>query len=106
MGKPNTKPFDRMIAAAENKLKRAQAGEISVLSSSEKARFALHTGRGVRRVVRGKSTSDVDRLADRVFEEAAERYAAELLAAQNARQAVINEAAAAKVAKRAESKFW
>ncbi|MEU3522022.1 hypothetical protein ABZ770_43495 [Streptomyces sp. NPDC006654] len=106
MAKPNTKPFDRQIREAESRLTRVRNGEISALSGGEQARAFLHIGRGVRRVIRGKSTAAPDRAVDRVFADAEERISAELQAARTARQAVITEAATAKVAKRAESKWW
>jgi len=104
--KPNTRHLDRQIRDAEAKLQRVRNGEVTALAGGEQARVFLHIGRGVRRVMRGKSTSGPDRAVDRVFVGAEERIAAELQAAKTARQAVINEAAAAKVAKRAESKWW
>ena len=105
MRKPNSRQFDRMIRDAENKLRRVRDGEISALAGGEQARVFLHIGRGVRRVTRGKSTSGPDRAIDQIFAGAESRYAAELQAAQNAKQAAINEAAAAKVAKKS-SGWW
>ncbi|MFB7225492.1 hypothetical protein [Streptomyces sp. NPDC056227] len=106
MGKPNTRQLDQMIRATESKLKRVRAGEISALAGGEQARVLLHVGRGARRVMRGKSTSSADRAIDRIFAAAESRYAAELQAAQTARQTVISQAAADKVAKKTESKWW
>jgi len=102
---PNTRQFDRMIRDAENKLRRVRDGEISALAGGEQARVFLHIGRGVRRVTRGKSSDPADRAIDRIFAGAESRYAAELQAAQTAKQGVINEAAAAKVAKKS-SRWW
>ncbi|MGW1379549.1 hypothetical protein ACWD6P_35515 [Streptomyces sp. NPDC002446] len=106
MAKPNTRPFDRQIRDLESRLTRVKNGEISALSGGEQARAFLHIGRGVRRVIRGKSTGPADRAIDRVFADAEERIGAELQAAKSGRQAVITEAAKATVAKRAESKWW
>ena len=106
MGKPNTKPFDRMIATAEAKLTAVRNGEISSLNAGEQTRVFFHIGRGVRRVIRGKGTSGPDRAIDRIFEGAEERYAADVTEAKKARQKLIGDAAAARVAKRAESKWW
>ncbi|MFG3216070.1 hypothetical protein [Streptomyces tendae] len=106
MAKPNTRQVDRVIREAESRLQRIRNGEVSALSGGEQARFIAHVGRGCVKVVRGKSTSKADRAADRVFADAEERVSAELAAARNARQAVINEAAAAKVAKKTESRWW
>ncbi|MFD5223900.1 MULTISPECIES: hypothetical protein [Streptomyces] len=105
MGKPNTRQLDRQIRESESRLRRIRNGEISALSGGEQARAFLHIGRGVRRVVRGKSTAAPDRAVDRVFADAEERVAAELAAARSARQTVINEAAAATVAKKS-SGWW
>lgn len=106
MGKPNTRQLDQMIRTAEAKLQGVRNGEISALSGGEQARVFVHIGRGVRRVVRGKSTSAPDRAIDRIFAAAEQRYSAELQAAQQARAKVISDAAAAKVAKKSESRWW
>lgn len=101
----NTRQFDRMIRTAEAKLNGVRNGEISSLSAGEQARVLLHAGRGARRVMRGKSTAPADKAIDRIFEGAEARYRAELQAAQTAKQGAINEAAAAKVAKKS-SGWW
>jgi hypothetical protein len=101
----NTRQLDNMIRSAESKLRRVREGEISALSGGEQARVFFHIGRGVRRVVRGKSTSPADKAIDRVFADAERRYAAELQAAEKAKQQVIDQAAADKVAKKASGWF-
>lgn len=101
----NTRQFDRMIAAASRKLQGVRNGEISALSASEQTRVFLHAGRGARRVMRGKSTAPADKAIDRIFAGAEVRYAAEIRAAENARDKVIAETAAAKVAKKS-SGWW
>lgn len=92
--------LDRQIRDAEGRLRRIRSGEISALSAGEQARVFLHIGQGVRRVVRGKSPAGADAAIDRVFAGAEERVAAELAAAQAARQRLVGETAAAKVAKK------
>ena len=101
----NNRQIDRMIRTAEAKLTGVRNGEISSLTAGEQARVMLHAGRGARRVLRGKSTDPADRAIDRIFAEAESRYAAELQAARNAKQGVIADAAAAKVAKKS-SGWW
>ncbi|MGW1365046.1 hypothetical protein ACWCQP_47670 [Streptomyces chartreusis] len=106
MAKPNTRQFDQLIRTAERKLQGVRNGEISALSAGEQTKVFFHIGRGVRRVVRGKGTSGPDKAIDRIFAAAEERYGAELQAAQQARQQVITQAAADKVAKKSESRWW
>lgn len=106
MSKPNTRQLDRLIQTAEAKLQGVRNGEISSLSAGEQARVFVHIGRGVRRVVRGKSTSAPDRAIDRIFQTAEQRYASELQAAQQAKAQVISQHAGAKVAKKTESRWW
>lgn len=101
----NTRQFDNMIKAAQSKLERVRNGEISALSGGEQVRVAFHIGRGVRRVVRGKSTSPADRAIDGIFADAERRYAAEVAAAEKAKQQVIDQAAADKVAKKSSGWF-
>lgn len=106
MAKPNTRQHDRVIRTTEAQLQAVRNGEVSGLNGSEQARFFVHIGRGVAKVARHKSTSKADRAIDRIFKGAEERLNAELAAAKAARQAVLNEAAAAKVAKKTESRWF
>jgi len=101
----NTRALDRQIRDAEQRLKRIRSGELSALSASEQARAYLHIGRSVRRVVRGKSTTSTEAALARVFADAEERVAAELTAAQAARQRLVAEAAAARIEKKT-SGWW
>ncbi|WP_432017681.1 hypothetical protein [Streptomyces hydrogenans] len=91
---------------ASKRLTAVRNGELWPLTAGEQARVVLHAGRGCVKVVRGKSTSKVDRAIDRIFKDAEERIAAEDAAVEAERTKKIREKAAAKVAKRSESKWW
>ncbi|MFD5455576.1 hypothetical protein [Streptomyces olivaceus] len=105
MGKPNTRQLDRVIAAASRKLEGAQDHEVWALTASEQARVLAQTGRGAAQVVRSKSPAKADRAVDQIFKGAAARYAAEIRAAEQAREKVVADAADAKVAKKS-SGWW
>jgi hypothetical protein len=105
MAKANTRQIDRIIRDSESRLRRVRDGEITALSGGEQARLALHIGRGVAKVARGKSTSRADRAQDQVFADAEERIGAELQAAQQARAQIVSRHAADTVAKRAERRW-
>ncbi|MGW6569983.1 hypothetical protein [Streptomyces sp. NPDC054975] len=91
---------------ASKRLTAVRNGELWPLTASEQARVILHIGRGAVKVVRGRSTTKAEAAADRIFKAAEERIAAEDAAAEAARTKKIREKAEAKVAKRAESKWW
>ncbi|MFJ6394039.1 hypothetical protein ACIQJT_41425 [Streptomyces sp. NPDC091972] len=105
MGKPNTKVYDRIIRDAERKLEAVRNEEFWPLTGSEKARLVSNGFRGGRRVMKGKSPAPADRAIAAIFRGAEERYAAEIVQAQKAREQVIGEAAAARVAKKS-SGWW
>ena len=106
MAKPNTKKIDRLIADAERKVTAAQNGEMWPLTGSERRRVITALAGGSYKVMRGKSTSRAERKLAAVTSEIESRLGAELTAfRQNAKQAAINEAAAAKVAKKS-SGWW
>lgn len=104
--KPNTKVWDRMIKHLEVKLTAVRNQELWPLTAGEKARLAGNGYRGARRVMKGKDPARAERAIDAIFAGAEERYASELTEAKKARQKVIGDAAAVRVAKRAESKWW
>ncbi|MFF4709740.1 hypothetical protein [Streptomyces sp. NPDC001297] len=106
MAKANTRAIDRLIQTTERRLQGVRSGEISSLAAGEQARVFLHAGRGARRVMRGKSAHGPERAADRVFEQAEERLAAELAAAKRERQRIVSEAAAATVEKKTSGGWW
>lgn len=106
MAKPNTKKIDRLIADAERKVTAAQNGEMWPLTGSERRRVITALAGGSYKVMRGKSTSRAERKLAAVTSEIESRLGAELTAFRNEKQRVINEAAAAKVAKKTESRWW
>jgi hypothetical protein len=106
MAKPNTKKIDRLIADAERKLTAAKNGEMWPLTGSERRRVITALAGGSYKVMRGKSTSRAERKLAAVTSEIETRLGAELTAFRNEKQRVINEAAAATVAKKTESRWW
>jgi hypothetical protein len=76
------------------------------LTAGEKARLAVHIGRGVSKVVRGKSTNAADRAADRVLSDAEERLKAEYDALESARKKTIRDKATAKAEKGSGFSWW
>ncbi|MFD3716258.1 hypothetical protein [Streptomyces sp. NPDC058677] len=105
MSKPNTKKIDRLIADAERKLTAAQNGEMWPLTGSERRRVITALAGGSYKVIRGKSTARADRKIAALTSEIESRLGAEVTAFRNEKQRVINEAAAAKVAKKT-SGWW
>lgn len=106
MSKPNTKKIDRLIADAERKLTAAQNGEMWPLTGSERRRVITALAGGSYKVIRGKSTARADRKIAALTSEIEGRLGAELTAFRNEKQRVINEAAAAKVAKKTSGWSW
>jgi hypothetical protein len=104
--KPNTKQLDRMIQAAERKLAAVERRELWPLEGSERRAILVAGVAGGVKVTRGKSPGKANRVIEATWANAAARLRAEISAAETAKQKVIDEAAAAKVAKRAASRWW
>lgn len=98
--KPNTRRLDREIALAARKVEAAKQGEMWPLTGSERRRIITALAGGSYKVARSKSPARAERKLDAVTNEIHSRLSAELAALQTAKQAVINEAAAAKAAKK------
>ncbi|MEV5880720.1 hypothetical protein AB0L75_42420 [Streptomyces sp. NPDC052101] len=94
------------VDVARRKLEAVRKGELWPLTAGEKARLAVHIGRGASKVVRGKSTKAPDRAADRVLEDAEERLKAEYDALEGARKQAIRDKAKAKVEKGSGFSWW
>jgi hypothetical protein len=105
MSRPNTKKIDRLIADAERKLAAAKNGEMWPLTGSERRRVVTALAGGSYKVMRGKSTSRAERKLAAVTSEIESRLGAELAAFRSEKQRVLNEAAAATVAKKT-SGWW
>lgn len=94
------------VDVARRKLEAVRKGEMWPLTAGEKARLAVHTGRGAAKVVRGKSTKTADSAADRVFADAEERLKAEFDVLESARKAEIREKAQKKVGNGSGFSWW
>jgi hypothetical protein len=105
MAKANTKHFDRMIETAARKLQGVRDRELWALTAGEQARVAGHIGAAVVKATRKRSFGASERGVERIWENAAARYQAEITAAEKAKVAAISEAARAKAAKKS-SGWW
>ncbi|MEU1503065.1 hypothetical protein [Streptomyces sp. NPDC005732] len=102
----NVRQFDRMIRDAERKLQAVRNREAWPLAAGERAKLASYGTLAFARATRLKESRLAESGMDRIWSAAEERLAAEVRATQAARQQVIDQAAAAKVSKRAESRWW
>ncbi|NEC85031.1 hypothetical protein [Streptomyces sp. SID12501] len=105
MGKPNTRRVDREIQLATRKLTAVREYEMWPLTGSERRAIIRATVGGSVRVVRGRSTTRAERKLETAWSSAATRLAAEIAAFEKERQRIVNEAAAAKAAKKS-SGWW
>ncbi|MER7498329.1 hypothetical protein ABT033_37790 [Streptomyces pharetrae] len=94
------------VDQARRRLEAVRKGELWPLTAGEKARLAVHIGRGVSKVVRGKSTNAADSAADRVLSDAEERLKAEYDALESARKKTIRDKATAKAEKGSGFSWW
>lgn len=94
------------VDQARRKLEAVRKGELWPLTAGEKARLFAAAGRGVVKVVRGKSTTAADRAADRVLSDAEERLKAEYDALESARKKTIRDKATAKTEKGSGFSWW
>ena len=105
MAKANTRQFDRMIRDAEAKLQGVRDRKTWALTGREQAKLAAYGSVVLAKGTRLKSSPTAERGMARVWSEAESRYAAEARAAQQAKEKVLADAAAAKVAKKS-SGWW
>ncbi|MFJ9819305.1 hypothetical protein ACIRU3_29420 [Streptomyces sp. NPDC101151] len=105
MAKPNTSRLDREIRQTERKLEAVRKEEMWPLTGQERRAVMRALAGGSYKVARGKSGSRAERKLETLWQSALTRLTAELTALQNERQRIVNEAAAAKAAKKS-SGWW
>ncbi|MGW1027808.1 hypothetical protein ACWD4J_29655 [Streptomyces sp. NPDC002577] len=105
MGKPDTRQVDREIQKTTRKLEAVRRGEMWPLTSSERRAVLGAVASGSYRVLRGKSTTRAENRVESISNAAETRLTAELTALHMERQRIVNEAAAAKAAKKS-SRWW
>ncbi|WP_372412851.1 hypothetical protein [Streptomyces luteireticuli] len=102
----NTRQYDRIIETAARKLAAVENRELWALEGSERRAILAAGVVGSVQVTRGKSTGRADRTIETTWSGAAARLRSEISAAQAAKEKAGAEAAAAKVARRTERKWW
>ncbi|WP_251094522.1 hypothetical protein [Streptomyces sp. Caat 7-52] len=105
MGKPDTRRLDKAIQQNERKLAAVQNREMWPLTGSERRAVLGAVVSGARGLRRGDGTARADRQMDTAWQSAETRLIAEIVALKSERQRVVNEAAAAKAAKKS-SGWW
>lgn len=105
MGKPNTSRLDREIRLTERKLEAVRKDEMWPLTGRERRAVIGALAGGSVRVVRGRGTGRAERKLETMWTSVQTRLIAELTALQTERQRIVNEAAAAKAAKKS-SGWW
>ncbi|MFF3513905.1 hypothetical protein [Streptomyces sp. NPDC002573] len=105
MGKPDTRRLDREIRQANRKLEAVREREMWPLNGSERRAILGALAGGTYRIARGRSTDRADRRLESAWMAAETRLIAEITALHTERQRVVNEAAAAKAAKKS-SGWW
>ncbi|UXY20293.1 hypothetical protein N8I84_17400 [Streptomyces cynarae] len=105
MGKPDTRRLDREIRQANRKLEAVREREMWPLNGSERRAILAALAGGTYRIARGRSTDRADRRLESAWSAAETRLIAEITALHTERQRVVNEAAAAKAAKKSSS-WW
>ncbi|MFM9493439.1 hypothetical protein ACKI1Q_07360 [Streptomyces galilaeus] len=105
MGKPDTRRLDRAIAETNRKLAAVREREMWPLNSRERRAIVTGMAGGSYRIVRGESPARAERKLESAWSAAETRLIAEIVALQTERQRVVNEAAAAKAAKKS-SGWW
>ncbi|MFF7171714.1 hypothetical protein [Streptomyces pseudovenezuelae] len=105
MGKPNTSRLDREIRQTSRKLKAVQEREMWPLSGRERRAVMSALAGGSYKVARGKSPARAERKLESEWGAAETRLSAEISALETERQRIVNEAAAAKAAKKS-SGWW
>ncbi|MFJ8363067.1 hypothetical protein [Streptomyces sp. NPDC093984] len=105
MGKPDTRRLDREIRQANRKLEAVREREMWPLNGSERRAILAALAGGTYRIARGRSTDRADRRLESAWMAAETRLIAEITGLHTERQRVVNEAAAAKAAKKS-SGWW
>ncbi|WP_405888079.1 hypothetical protein OG762_19630 [Streptomyces sp. NBC_01136] len=105
MAKPDTRRLDRAIRETTRKLAAVREGEMWPLTGPERRAVLRGLVGGSYKVVRGRSPERAERNMDAAWSAAETRLIAEMTALQTERQRVVNEAAAAKAAKKS-SGWW
>ncbi|MER6351203.1 hypothetical protein ABT186_04960 [Streptomyces sp. NPDC001634] len=105
MGKPDTRRLDREIRQANRKLEAVREREMWPLNNSERRAILAALAGGTYRIARGRSTDRADRRLESAWMAAETRLIAEITALHTERQRVVNEATAAKAAKKS-SGWW
>ncbi|MGP3691781.1 hypothetical protein ACTVZO_45320 [Streptomyces sp. IBSNAI002] len=103
----STRKLDQAIRTAEAKLKGVRAKESWALPAKDQAKLASYVAVIVGKGVRGQQSSPrSERGIDTLWANAEARLVAEIRAAETAKQQIINKDAAAKIARKSESKGW
>ncbi|MCL3998011.1 hypothetical protein [Streptomyces lavenduligriseus] len=105
MGKPDTRRLDREIQQMEKKLQAVRERELWPLDGRERRAILRAVAGGAYSLHRGNGTARADRRMDTTWESAETRLGAEIEALRTERQNVVNEAAAAKAAKKSTG-WW
>ncbi|MFJ9373795.1 hypothetical protein [Streptomyces sp. NPDC101455] len=105
MAKPNTSRLDREIQFTTRKLEAVRKSEMWPLTGSERRAVLGALAGGSYKVVRGKSPARAERKLESLWTSVQSRLTAEITALQTERQRIVNEAAAAKAAKKS-SGWW
>ncbi|MFZ4240725.1 hypothetical protein ACOZGD_36885 [Streptomyces murinus] len=105
MGKPDTRRLDRAIRETTRKLEAVRQKELWPLDGRERRAILGAMAGGSYRVLRGRSTDRADHRLEAAWSSAETRLIAEITALQTERQRIVNEAAAAKSAKKS-SGWW
>ncbi|MFM9544976.1 hypothetical protein ACKI1I_45645 [Streptomyces turgidiscabies] len=105
MGKPDTRRIDREIQVLNRKLDAVRERELWPLDGPERRAILRAMAGGSVQVVRGRSVDRSERKILTAWSAAETRLIAEIVALQTERQRIVNEAAAAKAAKKS-SGWW
>ncbi|MER7573039.1 hypothetical protein [Streptomyces sp. NPDC126514] len=105
MAKPNTRRLDREIELTSRKLKAVRKGEIWPLTGQERRAVLRALAGGSYKVVRGKSPARAEQRLEAMWNAVQLRLAMELTGLQAERQRIVNDATAAKAAKKSSS-WW
>ncbi|WP_329307849.1 hypothetical protein OG322_41450 (plasmid) [Streptomyces sp. NBC_01260] len=101
----NTRKLDREIAAAKHRLDRVRSLESSALPVGDQAKLAGLMGVALAKATRLKSSPMAERSAERIWNNAAERLAADVRVLESERQQVIDQEAAARREKKKSGWF-
>ncbi|WP_018566358.1 hypothetical protein [Streptomyces sp. PsTaAH-124] len=105
MGKPDTRRLDRAIRETTRKLEAVRQKELWPLDGRERRTILAAMAGGSVSVLRGRGTDRADHRLETAWSSAETRLIAEITALQTERQRIVNEAAAAKSAKKS-SGWW